>query len=368
MKAVAVSPGQPNSAHLRELPAPTLEDIPDGRGVLVKVLRVGLDGTDREINAAEYGAAPPGYDFLVPGHESLGVVVQVGPRVTELAPGDYVVATVRRPGSSLYDAIGRPDLSTDDEYHEHGINLLHGFLTEYYVDAPEYIVRVPGGLREVGVLVEPLSITEKGVSQAYEIQRRLQVWRPRVAAVLGAGTIGLMATLVLRLRRLEVVTLALQEPPYLNSELVEALGAHYISTQNMSVADASAKHGPFDLMFEATGFSPLVFEAMGALGKNGALILSSVTGGDRRVEVPADALNLGFVLGNKVMVGTVNAGRNHYEAAVRDLVMAESQYPGWLSRLLTHPVKGLDNHEQAFGLLTGGSGPIKIFVEVARLD
>ncbi len=53
MKAVAVYPGQPNSAHLREIPTPTLEDIPDGRGVLVKVLRVGLDGTDREINAAE---------------------------------------------------------------------------------------------------------------------------------------------------------------------------------------------------------------------------------------------------------------------------------------------------------------------------
>ncbi len=368
MKAVAVSPGQPNSAHLKDIPPPTLEDIPGGRGVLVKVLRIGLDGTDREINAAEYGAAPLGYDFLVPGHESFGVVEQVGPKVTELARGDYVVATVRRPGSSLYDAIGMADMSTDDEYHEHGINLLHGFLTEYYVDAPEYIVRVPGDLREVGVLVEPLSIAEKGVFQAYEIQRRLRVWRPRVAAVLGAGTIGLLATLVLRLRGLKVITLGLQEPPYLNSDLVEALGAHYVSTRDVSLADASAKHGPFDLMFEATGFSPMVFEAMEVLGKNGVLILSSVTGGDRRVEVPADALNLGFVLGNKVMVGTVNAGRENYEAAVQDLVMTESQYPSWLSRLLTHPVEGLDNYGQAFDLLTGGSGPIKIFVEVAPLD
>ena len=367
MKAVAIYPGKLDSTHLVELTMPGLEDVSGGRGVLVKVLRVGLDGTDREIYSAEYGAAPPGYDFLVLGHESFGVVEQVGPQVTELALGDYVVAMVRRPGSSLYDVIGMPDMSTDDEYHEHGINLLHGFLTEYYVDAPEYIVRVPGGLREVGVLVEPLSIPEKGVLQAYEIQRRLRVWQPRVAAVLGAGTIGLLATLVLRLRGLNVVTLALQEPPYLNSDLVESLGAHYVSTRNMSLADASSKYGPFDLMFEATGFSPLVFEAMGVLGKNGVLILSSVTGGDRRVEVPADALNLGFVLGNKVMVGTVNAGREHYEAAVRDLAMAGSQYPGWLSRLLTHPVQGLDNYEQAFRLLTGGSGPIKIFVEVAHL-
>ena len=154
MKAIAVLPGKPDSAHLTELSMPHLEDVPNGKGVLVRVLQVGLDGTDREINAAEYGAAPPGYDFLVLGHESFGMVEQVGPKVTELAPGDYVVARVRRPGSSIYDVIGTPDMTTDDEYHEHGINLVHGFLTEKYVDAPENLVRVPGGLREVGVLVE----------------------------------------------------------------------------------------------------------------------------------------------------------------------------------------------------------------------
>ncbi len=129
MKAVAISPGKPDSAHLAELPMPRLEDVSGGNGVLVKVLRVGLDGTDREINAAEYGAAPLGHDFLVLGHESFGVVEQVGQRVTELATGNYVVAMVRRPGNSIYDVIGMPDMTTDDEYHEHGISLLHGFLT-----------------------------------------------------------------------------------------------------------------------------------------------------------------------------------------------------------------------------------------------
>src|SRR5262247_2272840 len=98
MKAIAVFPGKPNSVHLAELAKPSVHDIPDGRGVLVKVLRVGVDGTDREINAAEYGATPEGDDFLVIGHESFGRVESVGPRVTELRPGDYVVATVRRPG------------------------------------------------------------------------------------------------------------------------------------------------------------------------------------------------------------------------------------------------------------------------------
>ncbi|MEE8465660.1 MAG: zinc-binding dehydrogenase, partial [Dehalococcoidia bacterium] len=225
--------------------------------------------------------------------------------------------------------------------------------------------KIPAGLREVGVLTEPMTVVEKGVSQAYEIQRRLRIWSPKVAAVLGAGTIGLLATLLLRLRGLDVVTISLQESPYLNSDLVEALGARYVSTRQMSLAEAATVYGPFDLIFEATGFSPLVFEAMQALGKNGVLVMASVTGGDRMLEVPADAINLGFVLGNKVAVGTVNASGEDYQAASRNMALAEAMYPGWLSRMLTHRVQGLDDYALAFELLNGREPVIKTYIEVA---
>lgn len=367
MKAIAVFPGKPNSVHLAELPKPSIQEVPGGRGVLVKVLRVGVDGTDKEINAAEYGVAPEGYDFLVLGHEGFGRVEAVGPAVTELQPGDYVVATVRRPGSSLYDRIGTSDMTTDDTYFERGISRRHGFLTEYYVDDAEFIVKMPPLLKEVGVLLEPCTVVEKGIHQAYEIQRRLRVWRPRRAAVLGAGTIGLLATLVLRLRGLDVTTFGLNRKPYLNAELIEALGARYESTADLPLLDGAQKYGPFDLMFEATGFSPIVFESMQALGKNGVLVLSSVTGGSRRVEVPADRINLEFVLGNKVMVGTVNANREYFEMGARDLAHAEAQYPGWLKRLLTHPVKGLERYAELFETLTTARGAIKVFCEVTAL-
>src|SRR6478609_3031217 len=208
MKAISVFPGKANSVHLADLNKPSLNEIPGGRGVLVKVLRVGVDGTDKEINAAEYGAAPKGFDFLVIGHEGFGRVEAVGPNVTELKPGDYVVATVRRPGRSIYDLIGTNDMTTDDTYFERGINLRHGYLTEFYVDDAEFIVKVPQGLKEVGVLLEPTTVVEKGITQAFEIQRRLRVWHPKRAAVLGAGTIGLLATLVLRLRGIDVTVFA----------------------------------------------------------------------------------------------------------------------------------------------------------------
>ena len=126
-EAVAVYPGKPGSIHLRHVAKPTLDAAANGRGVLVKVLRVGVDGTDKEIISGLYGKPPPGDDYLIIGHESFGVVEEVGHNVHELRAGDYVVATVRRPGQSIYDRIGMYDMTTDDEYRERGINLLHGY-------------------------------------------------------------------------------------------------------------------------------------------------------------------------------------------------------------------------------------------------
>ncbi len=367
MKAIAVIAGKANSVHLREVPSPSVDDVPGGRGVLVRILRVGVDGTDKEINAAEYGAAPEGGDYLILGHESFGRVEAVGPKVTTVRPGDYCAITVRRPGSSLYDVIGTNDMTTDDTYFERGINLRHGFLTEYIVDDAEFIVPVPEGLKHVGVLMEPTSVVEKGIAQAYEIQRRLRVWKPRKAAVLGAGTLGLLAAVVLRLRGLDVTVMARTAPPTANSKLVEGLGARYVSTQQKSLRQASEEFGPFDIILEGTGQAALVFEAMEVLARNGVLVMVSVTGGDKKLEVPADRINLGFVLGNKVAVGSVNANREYFEMGAKDLSQAELAYPGWLSKLLTHPVKGLENFELLMKTLQEAKGAIKVYCEVSEV-
>src|SRR3989440_918839 len=240
MKAIAVHPGKPNSIHLEDVPQPKVTDVPDGRGVLVRVLRVGVDGTDKEINAAEYGAAPPGDDFLIIGHENFGEVVEAGPNVPDtITPGTYVVASVRRPGSSIYGKIGLQDFTTDEVYYERGINLLHGYLTEYYVESSDFVFPLPHTLREVGVLLEPTTVGEKAVNQAYEIQRRLRVWEPRRAAILGSGTIGLLMAMAARLRGLALTVASLPKPPYRNSELVEELGGLYVSTQDKSLAEIS---------------------------------------------------------------------------------------------------------------------------------
>ena len=205
------------------------------------------------------------------------------------------------------------------------------------MDDPEYIVKIPPGLKDVAVLLEPTTVVEKGIAQAYEIQRRLRVWRPRKAAVMGAGTIGLLAALALRLRGLDVTVFGRTASAL--PQLRPDRGARRplrVHRHDCRSCEGASRYGPFDLIFEATGASSVVFESMQALAKNGVLVLSSVTGGDQMIEVPADRINLEFVLGNKVMVGTVNANREYFETGVKDMAQAEAQYPG-LAPAAAHP-------------------------------
>src|SRR5207253_10728134 len=139
---------------------------------------------------------------------------------------------------------------------------------------------------------------------------------------------------------------SLPRAPYLNSDLVEELGGVYVSSQDMNLREASEARGPFDVIMDATGFSPLVWEAAEVLGKNGVLVLSSITGGDRKAEIASDRINQRFVLGNKVMVGTVNASPADFRSGVDDLIKGEALYPAWLKQLLTTPIRGLENYEQ----------------------
>lgn len=365
MKAIAVYPGKPNSVHLTEMPKPGLHDVSRDKGVLVRVLKVGVDATDREINEALYGNSPPGDNFLVLGHESFGIVEEVGRAVRSVKPGDYVTATVRRPGGSIYDQIGTYDMTSEETYYERGINLIHGFLTEYYVDSEDYIVRVPKGLKHLHVLMEPMSCAAKGVQQAFEVQRRMKVWRPQVAYVMGAGQIGLLATLVLKLRGLEVYTLARTRGPTRSSEIVEGLEANYVSTSDTPIEELARRVGKADLIVDATGSSEMAFTAMKYLGHNGVLVWTSITGGSHSTQVASDKINIEWVLGNKLLLGSVNANREHFEAGIKDLALGEVMYPGVIEKILTNPVEGLDNYRELMRLLVEEKSALKVYMNVA---
>ena len=332
MRAVVVTPRKTGGGRLEEVPDPQPRD----GEVLVQVHQVGLDGTDAEIMQGQYGEAPPGDDYLIIGHESLGRVAKVTAGAEELSPGDWVVAIVRRadPVPCRNCAAGEWDMCLNGQYTERGIKGRHGFLAEYYAEAPNYLVKVPAEVSGVAVLLEPLSIVEKAVEQIRRIQSRL-VWKPERALVLGAGPIGLLAGMLLGLEGLEVYFYDAAKPG-LKRDLAEATGAKYVwSGEHKLGHELAAEIGPVDIVLEATGFSPLAFDAMDMAAPNGIVCLTGVSGGARKLEVSADHLNLEMVLSNKVVFGTVNANRHHFESGVRHLQEIDARWPGLLSRMIT---------------------------------
>lgn len=332
MRAVTVTPGAKRSATLREIPTPS----PGAGEVLVRLLDVGIDGTDAEIDAGLYGETPPSQDFLVIGHESLGQVVEVGAGASGVSPGDLVVATVRRPGDCVNCRAGESDMCLDGRYTERGIRGRHGYMAEFYTESPDFLVTLAPEFRPFGVLLEPMTIVEKGIAQSFDIQRRL-VWAPRTALVLGAGTIGLFAAMVLRSMGLDVTVVGRErkDVPSLKLDILKTVGATYRSSESDPILSLPQTLGNIDLVIEATGSSQVVFEAMQVVGTNGVVCLMGITGGDRTIPVPADRINLEMVLGNKVVVGSVNANRRYFELGVRHFGEFEQAWPGLLSRFVT---------------------------------
>jgi threonine dehydrogenase-like Zn-dependent dehydrogenase len=344
MRAVAVFPGTRDIRIVDHEPPPAAGPT----GVELRMLEVGVCGTDREIAAFVYGTPPGGSPYLVIGHESLGEVVSVGSAVRGLRPGDLVVPMVRRPcphADCPACTVGRQDFCYTGDFTERGINGAHGFLTERVVDDARWMVRVPRTLRDVAVLVEPLTIAEKALMQVDEVQQRLPWACPLVpgeppsachrAVVLGAGPVGLLGAMALRAAGYDTTVYSRERAPSPKSDLVAAIGAHYVSAETDSLARLADRVGNIDVVFEATGASRLSFEAMKVLGTNGVFVFTGVPGRKAPVEVDTDLIMRNLVLRNQVVLGTVNAGRAAFEAAIRDLETFLARWPDALRALLT---------------------------------
>jgi threonine dehydrogenase-like Zn-dependent dehydrogenase len=332
--AIAVTPGQSGSIRLvqHNVPAPGPEEI------LIDVIRCGICGTDREVAAGHIGRPPEGETAIILGHEVLGRVRTLGSDVSGLTPGELVTATVRRPDGCPTCQAGQVDMCQWHQYTEQGIQGLHGFLAGQIVVDQRYIIPVPAHLEETGVLIEPLTVVEKAVRQATLVQRRMAVWEPKTAIVTGAGPIGILGTLLLRSMGVDVYTVARTPAPNAPALVIEQSGAHYISTLDESIADLGARIGNVDIMLESTGASVVAFEAMQALGINGVLVLLSNTDTATSMEVPTGRINNGIVGGNKVVVGSVNSGREDFEAAAETLDVFEQHWPGLAASIITHHI------------------------------
>jgi len=350
MKAVAVIPEKREVA-LIEHEEPR---ITTRTQVKLRMLDVGVCGTDREICAFQYGTPPDGERHLVIGHESFGEVIEVGEAVSRLRPGDLVIPMVRRPCPHAHCAAcraGRQDFCFTGDFAERGISRLHGFMTERVVDDERYMHVVPKALRDVGILVEPLTIAEKALIQVDDVQERLP-WACEVvpgkgrrachrAVVIGAGPVGLLGAMALVARGFDTAIYSRELAPNPKADLAAAIGARYFSAQNTPVERLVAELGNIDLVYEATGASQVAFQMMKALGTNGIFVFTGVPGRKAAIEVDTDTIMRNLVLKNQVVFGTVNAGEEAFAAAIADLAVFEQRWSAPLRALITgrYPVE-----------------------------
>jgi len=366
MKAIAVHP-ENREFGIVDVERPRLASPTQVR---VRILDVGVCGTDKEICAFEYGTPPDGSTHLVIGHETVGEIVEAGRDVRRVSVGDLVVPSVRRvcgrPECTACGA-GRQDFCFTGGFSERGIKGQHGFMTEEIVDDESHMHVVPRSLRDVAVLVEPLTIAQKAVKQLHQVQLRLPWQCPKMAGhrtdghachralVLGAGPVGLLGAMTLRNAGFETFVYSRERAPSPKAALVESIGGRYLSSEEVPTSRLAERIGNIDVVYEAVGASKLAFDVMGELGTNGAFIFTGVPGRRGPTEVDTDGLMRSLVLRNQMVLGTVNAGFETFEDAIADLKAFSERWPSAVRALITGRFP-LDAHRE---LLEGKRGGIK---------
>jgi len=369
MKAIAVTP-RIKEVQIINQAEPKISSLTE---VKLRMLEAGVCGTDKEICAFEYGTLPKGSEQLVIGHESLGEVVEIGPQVTRVKIGDLVVPMVRRPCPHEYCVAcraDRQDFCFTGDFQERGIKEKHGFMAQYVVDDEKYMNVVPKEMRDIAILVEPLTIAEKGLMQVWQVQQRLP-WSCPVtpgkaashchrAVVLGAGPVGLLGAMALVNNDFDTYVYSRESAPNPKSQLLESIGAHYISSEKITPEMLPKHIGNIDLVYEATGASSLSFEIMQYLGTNGIFIFTGVPGRKGPIEVDTDLIMRDLVLKNQVVFGTVNAGRDSFENSIRDLGTFKKRWPQAVRGLISgrFPMDGYKD------LLLGRPGGIKNVIQL----
>ncbi len=359
MKAVAVYPSK-REVRVIDHPEPHIASSTQAK---MRVLDVGVCGTDREIVSFQYGTPPEGCEYLIIGHESLSEVVETGAQVSKVKPGDLVVMTVRRPcphPSCVACREGRQDFCYTGDYTERGIKAKHGYMTEFVVEEERYLNPVPRELRDVAVLVEPLTIAEKSLEQIWTVQRRLPWEGQRRAVVLGAGPVGILGAMALKVEGFEVTVYSRSPDHEEKNRLLDAIGVQYIAAETHSTDEMAKIVGPIDVVYEATGASGLAFDVLKHLGPNAVFVFTGVPGHKGPIPVDTDEIMRNMVLNNQLVLGSVNAPPQAFQSAIQHLGVFAQKWPETLRSVITarFPI------ERALDALKNQPGGVKNVVAI----
>lgn len=341
-------------------------EIKQNDEVLVRVKQVGVDGTD--FNMVRYGLSDfrADSDRIVLGHEMAGIVEEMGSGVKSLVPGDIVVMTVRRGCGICQPCLhNQSDMCMTGLYTERGLHKRDGFLTEFVVDKEQYTVKVPDGLERLAIFTEPLSISEKAIEQIRIIQSRLpwgckhpkhkfdsKRWGScKTALVVGAGSLGLLATALLRLRGVStyVADIVPEDSPKVH--LLGDMGARYMNAKEKTpkelVEVCCSVTGNLDIILEAAGAAATAVELINYMSRSSIYVMTGIPREKLPMRLDAAQLVRQIVRYNQVIVGSVNSNRRHFEMAIQDIPEIGEKFGNMMNEMITHCFK-LGDYKKAF--------------------
>lgn len=347
MKAISIVPGQSGISIIdKEVP-----ELVTPYDVKLKVLQVGICGTDREEVVGGRADTPEENKYLVIGHEMIGIVTKTGEKVKKVKEGDYAVFMVRRECDKGLPCCtnNRSDMCFTGEYKERGIKGLHGFETEYVVDHEDYLVKVPERIKDIGVLTEPMSVASKAITESALIQAsrvpgaKAEDWyKGKKVLIAGIGAIGLLGAFALKLRGADIWGLDIVDETSQRVKILHGLGGQYIDGREIKTMNIDDKHGEFDFIYEAAGIAKLGFQLIDVLGINGIYVMTGIPEGHRPTCILGAELMKQMVLKNQIILGSVNASVAHFATAVSDLELAKNRWSDLIDRLITNHIPYTD--------------------------
>jgi len=312
--------------------------------ILVRITRVALTRRDRLLLVNKQPALPEGEDYIIPGHVAMGKVVETGSLVKDFEPGDSVVPTIRRDCDRCIDA--RSDLCPHpDRYQDAGLVRAHGFARDLVTIPGRYLIKIPPHLEDFALLLAPLSVAEKAHQEAVQITKRYNFYCyhdsenviPR-ALITGMGPVGIMMAYLLSLYSYRLTVFCRRESDDLRSKILEPIDLEYINTSRVPLSRLEKAGYSFGQLFETTGDPEYMINVMPFMGPNAVMAIMGAPENDseeKLLEVDVNRVFSRMALGNQIVFGSIKAGRDAFESAVKHLTELSDLYGDSLESLLS---------------------------------
>ena len=319
---------EPRKPVVSQIQSPSIND----NEVMIKSRRVGICHSDYELLAGQY-IIPISYP-VIPGHEWVGEVVEVGKNVKGLAPGDRVV--------------GECVIKTPERIHHFGFSM-NGANREYFAARPEWLHKLPDAVDDAkGSLIEPFTCGY------YAVMRNGGVNASETVVVSGGGTIGLVTAAAAIGMGARVIVV---DPVALRRDIAKRLGAE--ATVDPSAGDPiEAVHditkGGADLVVECAGHAASLANVFEYARPEGRVSMVGINIGQK---IP---VALGKIQMKDLTVKGCIGSPGVWPAAIRFLERTGLD----LSPIQTHSFR-LDDAVEALELGKNPTQAVKVTLEIA---